>query len=295
MSGTTAPSGGAPASTPAAAAPAAAIAAPAVSQTPIASEPGPAVGTSPGESASASPASFSSETTAPAASETPAATPDGAPAKSVLSSLGDTSPGDKPAEPAAPVEAAAPAEPVAPPTYEAFKVPEGVQLDETKVGAFTGILGDLEARLTADPTQAHAVVQEVGQKMIDLYMNEAQAAKDHWVQAQTKAWDDLKAKWFKEYEADPVIGGNQRETSLQRMGKLLDMYAAPGTETRNKLGEAFDTTGAGFHPEVLRFVHWASKRLTETARIVPAQVPRAAPVRKGPGALYKNMGNGASA
>jgi hypothetical protein len=56
----------------------------------------------------------------------------------------------------APVEVKAdaevkPVEPAVAPTYEPFKLPEGVKLDEKPLNEFTGLLGDIESKIAADP------------------------------------------------------------------------------------------------------------------------------------------------
>ena len=280
--------------------------APTIISTPGAPEPGPASGTTPAVgSESAAPAAFSADATiestvTPDASPAAAVeTPTDAKPTSLLSELT----GEKPAEPAAEtkpdapdsVKADAPAEPAAPPTYESFTLPEGVTLQDEKIGAFTGILGEFEQRIAADPTQAHAAAQEMGQKLINLYVAEAQAHAQQVAKANTDAWNAMRENWLQEYRDDPAIGRNRQETSRLRMGALLDSYSSSeGADRRAKLGEALAITGAGDNPEVLRFVHWAATRLTETARPIPATLPRSPVVTTRAQRMYRNSASGAA-
>lgn len=199
--------------------------------------------------------------------------------------------GEKPAEDAKEAaEPEKPAEPPKPPTYEPFTLPDGVKFDDAKLGAFTGILSETEARISADPAQAHAAMQEFGQKAIDLYLAQAREDADRAVQANAERWQNTQEEWQTAFRNDPQLGRNRQETTLARMGALMDMYGASvGPERLGALRDIFTMTGAGNHPEVLRFVNWMATRLTETARVVTPMLPRA-PVNAGSPAqrLYRN-------
>jgi hypothetical protein len=190
----------------------------------------------------------------------------------------------KEAEPEAP-----PPEPLAPPVYEPFTLPEGVQLTEEKLGAFTGLLGEFENKVITDPTAAHAAAQEFGQKVLDLYVSESQAAAAAYAKQQQENWTALNEQWTSDFRADPQLGGNRVNTSLQRMGALMDLYGQhAGADRLQGVRDAFTLTGAGNHPEVLRFAHWMASRLTETPRIVqPAPRPPNVPRSKAQ-SLYRN-------
>lgn len=250
------------------------------------------------------------DTTAPAASSSPpelvvtpepaAEAPAAEPAEKPASILSEATAEplaepEKPVEPEAKAEETKPAEPLPPPTYEAFKLPEGVTLAEDKLGEFTGVLGEFEQKVAADPAQAHAAAQEFGQKLLDLYVSESRAAADRYTQLQQETWQRTIEQWKADFRADPELGRNRRETTLKQMGGLMDLYGQTvGPDKLQAVRDVFTMTGAGDHPEVLRFVNWAASRLTETARPVVPMMPRA-PV---PGAsraarLYKNT-NGAA-
>lgn len=263
-------------------------------------EPGPTPATPPVADTSV-PAAFSSEATAspaaapvtetPATTEAPAGdTPAGdqgateaaatetteAKPTSILSEVG-TKEGEKKAE-EKPAEAAAEAKPTetpALPTYEAFKVPDGVQLDPERLTGFQGILGEFEQQIAADPAKAHEAAQAMGQKLIDLYVTEARDAADRYTREQAANWTRTKEAWIGEFKADKEIGGNRQETSLKRMGALMDLYGQQTSGERlTALRDGLTMTGMGDHPEMLRFAHWVANQVTERARPVTPTMPR---------------------
>lgn len=276
------------------------------SPTPAAAEPGPTAGTSAGAPTDivATPAASSPEPvvteTAPVVEapvvepvvETPVAPTTEERAPSLLSEAKAEDPA-KPevkAEDPKPVEAKVePAKPLPAPTYEKFTLPEGVTVTEEKIGSFTGILGEYENKIAADPTQAHSVVQDLGQKLVDFYVGEMKEGAERNARLQRETWDRTIEGWRGEFRDDPDIGGNRSDTSLSRMGALLEMYGQKaGTERLSKLRDVFTATGAGDNPEVLRFVHWAASRLVETPRPVAAITPRAPVITSRAQRLYRN-------
>lgn len=286
--------------------PAAAVPAAAPIASPVAPEPGPA--TAPAPVAAVEPVAPAPSSSEPAAApeaapteQAPAAEPVETKPTSLLSEATEAKPPAeevKPAEVEAAAEPPKPTEPAPPPTYEPFKLPEGVKFEDEKLGAFTGVLGEFEQKIAADPTQAHAAAQEMGQKLIDLYIAESQAQAAALAKANADAYQRMREDWLQKFREDPQIGGNRQNTSVARMGALMDRYQSEaGPEARQALGDALALTGAGDHHEVLRFVHWAAQRLTETARIVTPMMPRQ-PVRSGSRAdrLYRNSApqNGAA-
>jgi hypothetical protein len=171
--------------------------------------------------------------------------------------------------------------------------------DDTQVSAFTGILGEFERRVAADPAQAHAAAQEMGQKFVDLYAAQSKADGERWAQSLAERWQRTKDDWISAGTKDPEIGKNRFETTIQRAGAVIEMYGREvGAEKETALRDALGLTGSGDHPEMWRFMNWAARRLTEAStRMVPARVP-SAPQQTGSKAarLYRNTpGAGAQA
>jgi hypothetical protein len=278
-------------------------------------------GTTPGPgSESAAPAAFSSPAPDASAADAPAAEsilPEsaGPPVTEASATEADTPPTSllseaKPEEPAKPdepkkEEAPPDAEPkkeepkpaeVVPPTYEAFTVPEGVTLDSERTAAFGSLLGEYEVKLGADPAANHAAMQEMGQKMVDLYVHEMQEQANRMARLQKDTWDRVTEEWLQEFRDDPEMGGRNQQKTVQRMGALLNQYGQNvGSDLEAKAREAFAVTGAGNNPHVLRLFNWMANRLVERPRPVPALVPRAPTVPTTRAQrMYRNSGNGAA-
>lgn len=144
--------------------------------------------------------------------------------------LSDKPEGEVKPEETKPEEAPKPEEPV---KYEAFKLPEGVTLDDAKLGEFSKIAA--EAKLP----------QDVAQKFVDMYSAEVKAISE----APMRAWTEMQTKWQDEVRNDPEIGGKNLDKNL----------AATKTGLKNLLGEqaqkffdALSFTGAGNNPDIIR-------------------------------------------
>jgi hypothetical protein len=83
-------------------------------------------------------------------------------------------------------------------------------------------------------------------------------------EANYKAWTDLQDKWQEEVRADPEIGGEKLAPALGEISKLLDRYGSP------ELRLALTETGAGNHPQVVRFLHKLAKDLGEGGPVLGA-------------------------
>lgn len=281
--------------------------APIVTETPGTPEPGPVSGTPPGTgdggtaTETAPAASSSSDTEQPSTSLLGEAKPDGEvvgkpePTDSTIETVKPEAKEEPKAEEKTDVVPEKPAEPAPAPTYEAFTTPEGVTIDEAKIGAFTGLLGAFEQQVVADPSKAHEAAQAFGQQLIDLYVAEAQEAANRNARLQADHWQRTREGWAQDFREDPDIGRNRAETSLARMGAFLTLYGQRnGAEAEKAFRDAMTLTGAGDHPAVMKFVHWASRFAVETPRLVPAIVPKG-PATPGSKAqrLYRNSAGAA--
>ena len=207
-------------------------------------------------------------------SETAPETPAAQPAPSLLSATkpaeADPATGQPPAAEVAPAEAA-PAEPLPLPSYEPFSLPEGVALDQERQSVFTAILGETENKIVTSPAEAHALVQEMGQKLVNLYLEEAQANSERLAQHQQQVWTQTREQWVSEFKDDPEIGGNRRDTTLASCGAMVELYGRQvGAQQEQALRDAMTLTGAGDHPELLRFINWAAGFAVERPRMVAA-------------------------
>lgn len=161
-----------------------------------------------------------------------------------------------PAEPAAaepaPAEPAPSTDPAKPAPLE-FKLPEGFQADQAQLTQLSEILQ------TKDISP-----QEMGQKLVDLYVAEqAKAAK-----AQETAWENMQQTWVQELEADPKLGGSNLARTQEVLGKALDVY---GGKDAQAIRDAFALTGAGNNPAIVRFIHSMAAALNEGAPVNTGQ------------------------
>ena len=172
------------------------------------------------------------------------------------------------------VEPPAPLEPL---VYTDFTLPEGMTVEDLpSMSAFKDILGKNRGS------------QEFGQALVDFYTAEVQKAR----QVQEDVWKKTNDDWRSAIEADPELGGNRKETVLHTVASVITEYG--GTpEQQTLLRQVFNYTGAGNHPEVVRFVYRLGKALGE-GRPVPAPTPRNSPnpISK---AQRRYAGNGAQA
>ncbi|MEE9598150.1 MAG: hypothetical protein V3V96_15370 [Acidiferrobacterales bacterium] len=131
----------------------------------------------------------------------------------------------------------------APENYEDFALPEGMEMDPVALEAFTPLAKELEL------TQVQA------QKLVDYEAARVKAL----VAAQDKAFAELNETWQAEARADEEVGGDKFDASLALANKFLEKFGSPA------LRKAFDTTGMGNHPEILRALSRAGKFLGEDA------------------------------
>lgn len=138
------------------------------------------------------------------------------------------------------VAAATTAAPVTPPAattapaeikYEAFKLPEGVALDEA-------VMGDFQKLATE-----HKLPQDVAQKFVDLGAKMTQGFAGQNAAAIEKA----KVEWLTEAKADTEIGGEKFESNAALANNVFNQFGTP------KLGEFLKASGLGNHPELVRW------------------------------------------
>jgi hypothetical protein len=195
--------------------------------------------------------------------------------------------GEKPPEAKAEVDpgtkdATAEAQPPAPKTYEPFKAPEGVQLGEKELKAFTDIIG---------PAQ---VPQEVAQNLVDLYVTETNRVRDLAAQHQRDVWNGFNDTWKTELKTDSELGGNRLETSLAIAKAVVEMYL-PDANQQKRYWDHLRANGMGNFVEHVRLLHNIGQALNVFENsIVPAQgampnVPRTRADR------WYGRGNGAAA
>jgi hypothetical protein len=134
-----------------------------------------------------------------------------------------------------------------------IKLPEDFEVDKDALAQFT----DLAAQAGLNQEQAQSLA-DVGFKLL-----QAQA------EASAKAWETTINEWRTTIQNDPELGGDKAAAVQTVLGRALDEYGSK--EAR----EAFDMTGAGWHPAVVKFVYKMASALSEgTAPPVGNPAPR---------------------
>lgn len=203
--------------------------------------------------------------------------PEAAPAPTLLTEA-PKAPETAPVEPAKAPEVAPQnteggqsAEPAPPPTYDPFVLPEGVTLDEGRIGEFTKLLSGLELEGKAD----HVITQQVGQKLVDFHINEIKTTIDRINEQAMTTWNNQLNTWKEETLKDPVIGGERFEATLSSALEFIRTHG--GSEDEQKeLRSVMDSSGLGNHKAVIRVFANAMTAMKE-GRPLLAQTPPAPP------------------
>lgn len=135
-----------------------------------------------------------------------------------------------------------------------FTLPEGVSVDETILGEFKNVAADWKL----DNAKA--------QSLVDMQLRATEVAVNATAEAIKTQWKTTIDTWKGEIDSDPVLGGSNKDKVLTTLGRALDEYGDKSTR------EAFDLTGAGWNPAILRFVHKMAAALSEGSP-VPAGTP----------------------
>lgn len=159
------------------------------------------------------------------------------------------------------------AESASPPTYDAFKMPDGSPIAQESVDGFTKMLGEFELNTKT----SHAEVQKLGQALLDRHVAELtsfattyQKAQEEQIKTQSKAWHEA-------FVADPEFGGNKQETTTNAALEFISTHG--GLEQQQKeLKELLNKTGLGNHPTLIRLFAIANKESAE-GKPVPATAP----------------------
>lgn len=244
-------------------------AAPAVSSAAPVNSPVSAVTTSPAPVLTPTEPAVGSNTAAPVAAVPSVSTP-AEPPPSILSEAKPAPAVEKPAEAAPattpPPTTEAPAV-VSPPVFEAFKLPDGVTLDEAKLGEVNTALG----KLVTENKVPQEAAQALGQQMVDMHIAELQ----NHLKRQDENFRQIRQSWVDAFKADPKIGGEHTEATISACGQMIEQFGGDAAQ-QAELRKMFRITGMGDHPGLIRLLANAAKALGEGGP-VPATIPRSLP------------------
>jgi hypothetical protein len=165
-------------------------------------------------------------------------------------------------------------QPPAPPVYEAWKAPEGVVLDQSKTGEFNSLLGQLESA-----KGDHAKTQEVGQKLIDLYVADVKRLGDQLARHQVDVWNRHIERQIGELKADPQFGGNRIETSLGNAKYVVEAMWGLSADEAGSLIQAMDAAGISSNRLLIKALNKHYERYREPEP-VPSLDPAASTLIK---------------
>lgn len=141
---------------------------------------------------------------------------------------------------------------------EAESAPVALTADDIKVDLPEGITLQDEA-LTNFLTAANEakLPKENAQAFLKMHVEQVNSLVSDWVKAQEKTWNDTNAAWRGEILADKVLGSGNETQVQATLGRAFDAF---GDDTARK---AFDLTGAGNNPNVVRMFYKMAQALEE--------------------------------
>jgi hypothetical protein len=149
------------------------------------------------------------------------------------------------------------AEPAPLPTYERFTLPEGIQIDEKKLGEFTKDLGEFQVANKVEQTK----VQEFAQKLVNRYIAESKETVDRLVKSYEATWEKQKNDWKESFISDPELGGNRQETTATAVQNLVDEFG--GSKEQITELRKFMDLGIGNNPNLIRLMKNAADTITD--------------------------------
>lgn len=148
------------------------------------------------------------------------------------------------------IESSQTADPAPLPTYEPFVVPEGITLDDKKLGEFTKKLGEIQLATKAD----QAVMQKFGQEMVEAHIADTTEVGQRLAEHYSKAWEKQTNDWFEAFSKDPEIGDKKFETTKKSVLTAVNKYAGNETQT-GEFKKFMNETGVGNHPSLIRLIN----------------------------------------
>lgn len=134
------------------------------------------------------------------------------------------------------------------PTYEAFKLPDGVTFDDAKLGDFSKSLAEFEINTKAP----HEEVQKLGQQLIDRHVSELKNTMDRYTKSLSEAWSKQKNDWKDSFLKDPEFA-NRTDTVVN---SAIDAIGVFGGDSRQQeeFRNLMESSGVGNHPAMIRLL-----------------------------------------
>lgn len=137
----------------------------------------------------------------------------------------------------------------APEQYADFKFPDGVQVEKAELEQFQTLLKDVD------------VDQEGAQKLLDYALEREGRIAKAIVEQGDKAVEDLVRQRTAAAKADPEVGGDAYDESLQLMAKTIGYVFGDNATGAQEFAKVMKESLTGNHVETLRFFRRLSKVL----------------------------------
>lgn len=152
-------------------------------------------------------------------------------------------------------------------TWDAIEVPEGIELADDVKDEFLAVFN------ADDLTPAQAAKQ-----LLSLHGRMMESVATEMV----SRWEHTQAQWREEVAALPEFRGVNPEQPRAEIARILNRYGS--AEAR----KAFDLTGAGNHPAIVRMLLKIAKDINEEAPVLGGPTTAVTPSRAD--RLYGNSG-----
>lgn len=146
-----------------------------------------------------------------------------------------------------PAEGEKKADPAAVPDKYEFKPAEGTELDTKLIESVTPLFKEL------------GISQEGAQKLFDFHNNAMKAATE----GPANAMAEMRSEWRGEVVKDASIGNGVDNLKPEVAANIAKAFGAMDPKVATSMKEAFDLTGAGDNPAVIRGLNALGKLLAE--------------------------------
>lgn len=136
-----------------------------------------------------------------------------------------------------------------PVTAESLKLPEGFSTEGEALPKFLEFVNENKL----PPAAAESLLAQHAE-LVKAAVADVQKT---YAEQNAAEWQKLQETWLAEAKKMPDIGGDKMDQTLSVVAKALDKFGTKGAR------DAFDLTGAGNHPEIIRFVHAMASKLVE--------------------------------
>lgn len=155
------------------------------------------------------------------------------------------------------------------PKYE-LKLPEGVTVDDAKMGDFTKMLGDFEVSSKV----SHDEMQKLGQQMVERHIEELQ----RYTKSLTDAWNKQASDWKDSFLKAPEFA-NRTDTVLRAAKDAINIYGGDSKQ-QQEFFDLMESSKVGNHPAMIRLLSNIMVAKAEPRPLAAPQIASATPMSK---------------